>query len=434
MKKGFKGLLCILLVLSFMVSPFAGITAEAASYKFSLTGEIKAYYPEFTVHGKFDAYAKGTKKSDIQPKLKKNSKSEYTLTLYSGTDVAIFVNQSHTEIGGKDVDVCPIGSEKIDRTLQVIGGAHTIFVETKYQVGEWTAKEKQKKYTVYLQMGTGKVDKKKGKFVITKRFGNKIKLNIVVKRFETEAQKVYDKAYDFLMRGEKEYSEIDKAWICLCAVDDFYSYDVNGVCNEYSRGFEELAEAVGLEVYWHMNTGPLEPSDHAWNVVVIDGLAYPLDPTQSDLGSGLPPQRTYFSRHTYEYNKKVYNYKKAGDKKLKYGDKNATLDDFYTMENPDVKEFAERFFDKEQMNNTLEGLRFFDERMAFGDLYLDWLYFKFNGYSDMDALLKSEEDGMLRYLTKDLSRYGFSRLELGDNNKYRLTDEYIADYLEWGDY
>ena len=425
-----------LLILSFILSPLANVNVEAASkYKLSLTGKITYSYVPTAAELK-QYYAKGMKRSSLKPVLKKDKKGVWTLTMYTNSEANIGVKVSHTKVGGKSVHIDPVTNmEQIDKTLHVSNDTESVYVSTKYQVGEWKENEKQKKYSIQLQMGTGKFDEKAKKYV-GKRIGNKVKLNIIIKRLEKEEENVYDKAYDFLMRGDREYSDVDKVWICHCAVDDFYEYGVNGVCNEYSLGFQELAEAVGVEVYQHITNRPMPGGlqDHAWNVVVLDDLAYPTDANltdTSDLGEELVPTRqTGFL--TQKYESLYYDYKKAGDKKLKYGKKK--WGDFYTLENPDVKEMVNKYFDVEQINSSLPDCKYFDEQVlkSLGNIYLEWLYYRYRGYSDREAFLKCEKYrfNTLYYYTTDCE-LGVPEIQMCEDGKYRLTEEYIEAYLDW---
>lgn len=154
----------ILLIVSFILSPLANISVEAKSkYKFSLTGKMRYELPD--LDDKYDFYSEDITKSKIKPTLKKNKSGIYTLTMYTNTKVQVGVKLSQQFSGGDRLYVKPVTTPaQIDKTLNVdSSSSYWIDVTAKYQIGAWKENEVQKKYTVYLQMGKGKL--KNGKYL-----------------------------------------------------------------------------------------------------------------------------------------------------------------------------------------------------------------------------------------------------------------------------
>ena len=76
--------------------------------------------------------------------------------------------------------------------------------------------------------------------------------------------------------------------------------DGTTVCNGYAQLFQKFMEKMGIESYFVSGVAPYTSSEHAWNLVKLDGQWYLVDVTYDDTSKG-----------------KNYNYFLVGAKQLK---------------------------------------------------------------------------------------------------------------------
>lgn len=96
-----------------------------------------------------------------------------------------------------------------------------------------------------------------------------------------------DEILSTLYEGSDEY----KLWQIANCISDMMTYDLNGInvlhgingygkCTVYTMLFYKMAARLGYEVYYC--TGYASGGNHAWNMVVLDGVEYYYDITWYD--------------------------------------------------------------------------------------------------------------------------------------------------------